>query len=173
MFNTQVSKDTFYATLRDRIAAGNPGRIVLVRGLLRPGVIGVENELPGASIDGIAPPEAFCLRWTGLAIDTANAGPLITLQCEIGYASDGTAGNAGMDRGRALAAMDAELATALSSTPMHASACSVAEAAGGGASTSALLGWNIFWGPAVFAPATMRGERLERIATVEVFGYGQ
>ncbi len=173
MFDTQVINDTFYQALRDRIASGNPGRVVQVRGQLRPGVLVVENELPGASVDGIAPAETFCLRWIGVAVDAKNAGPLVTMQCEIRYASDGTAANAGMDRGRGLAAMDAELASALASSPMHAAAFSASEIAGGGATIDAQLGWNVFWGPAAFGRATMNGERLERTATVEVFGYGQ
>ena len=30
----QDTKDTFYVTLRDRIAAGNPARTVIVRGVV-------------------------------------------------------------------------------------------------------------------------------------------
>jgi hypothetical protein len=172
MLNLQQTKDTFYATLRDRIAAGNPARTIVVRGVLRPGVLVVENELPGAAVDGIAPAEAFCLRWTDLKIDTQNAGALTTLTCEIRYASDGSAGAAGLDRGRALAAMDAELASALAMPPQHAPALAVAEVGAGGSSSTTPAGTNIFWGEPTFAPLVMRGERLERTAHVEVFGYG-
>jgi hypothetical protein len=173
MLNVQQIKDTFYATLRDRVAAGNPARTVVVRGVIRPGVLVVENELPAAAIDGIAPAEAFCLRWTTLEVDTQSAGPLVTLGCELRYASDGSTGAAGLDRGRALAAMDAELATALTIPPMHAAAVLVAEIVGGGSSTETATGESIFWTQATYAPVTTRGERLERIAQVEVFGYGQ
>jgi hypothetical protein len=41
----QRAKDTFYITLRDRIAALNPARTVLVRGVVRPAVLVEENEL--------------------------------------------------------------------------------------------------------------------------------
>ena len=114
MFTTQLMKDTFYAAIRNRIAANNPARTIVVRGVIRPGVVVAENELPGAAVDGIAPADAFCLRWNALAIDTQSALPLLTLTCEIRYATDGTTS---MDRGRALAAMDAELATAISCAP--------------------------------------------------------
>lgn len=173
MLNVQAIKDTFYATLQGRIAALNPARTMVVRGILRPGVLVPENELPGAAIDGISPAEAFCIRWAGLKVDAQSAGPLLTLGCEIRYASDGTLGNAAMDRGRNLAAMDAELATALTAIPLNAPNQGVAEIPGGGASTLTPLAANIFWSEALFAPATARGERLERIVHLEVFGYGQ
>lgn len=173
MLKVQVAKDTFYGVLRDRIAAGNPARTVVVRGVMRPAVLVVENELPGAAVDGISPAETFCLRWAELQIDRQSAGAMVMLTCEIRYASDGSAGAVGLDRGRALAAMDAELASALTLAPMHASAVVVAEIAGGGLSTSTATGANVFWGEAAFAPVVMRGERMERMARVEVFGYGE
>jgi len=171
MLNVQVAKDTFYGALRDRIAAGNPGRAVVVRGVIRPGVLVVENELPAAAVDGVPMAEVFCLRWAELEIDRQSAGAMVRLGCEIRYATDGSAGAAGLDRGRALAAMDAELATAL--TPMRASAGAVVEIAGGGVSTTTATGTNVFWGEAKFEPAVMRGERMERTAQVEVFSYGE
>ncbi len=173
MLNVQATKDTFYTMLQTRIAALNPARTIVIRGVLRPGVLVPENELPGAAVDGIAPAEAFCIRWTSLNVDAQSAGPLLTLGCEIRYASDGTAGNASMDRGRTLAAMDAELATALTCWPLHTPAEALAEIPGGGASTATPLGSNIFWSEATFAPIVPRGERLERTAQLEVFGYGQ
>ena len=173
MLSVQLAKDTFYANLRDRVAAGNAARTVVVRGVARPGVVVAENELPGAAVDGIAPADAFCLRWTGLTIGSQSALPLVSLTCEIRYATDGTTGMAGMDRGRALAAMDAELVTAISASPQSASSLAVAEIAGGGASVETSTGTNVFWGDVFFKPAVMRGERMERTAEVEVFSYGQ
>ena len=173
MLNVQLAKDTFYATLRDRVAAGNAARTVVLRGTVRPGVVVAENELPGAAVDGISPADAFCLRWTGLSIDTQGPLPLIALGCEIRYATDGTSGMAGMDRGRALAAMDAELTAAISQAPQSACSMLVAEVAGGGASTEAMTGTNVFWGDVSFKAAVMNNERMERTAEVEVFSYGQ
>ena len=173
MLNVQLAKDTFYATLRDRVAAGNAARTVVIRGVVRPGVVVVENELPGAAVDGISPADAFCLRWTSLLVDTQGPLPLIALGCEIRYATDGTSGMAGMDRGRALAAMDAELIAAISQAPQSACSTLVAQVAGGGASTESMTGTNVFWGDVAFKPAVVKNERMERIAEVEVFSYGQ
>ena len=173
MLNIQLAKDTFYATLRDRVAAGNAARTVVLRGTVRPGVVVAENELPGAAVDGISPADAFCLRWTGLSIDTQGPLPLIALGCEIRYATDGTSGMAGMDRGRALAAMDAELTAAISQTPQSTCSMLVSEVAGGGASTEAMTGTTVFWGDVSFKAAVMNNERMERTAEVEVFSYGQ
>lgn len=173
MLSVQLAKDTFYAALRDRVALGNPARTIVLRGVVRPGVVATENELPGAAVDGISPADAFCLRWTGLAVDTQGPMPLIALGCEIRYATDGTSGSAGMDRGRALAAMDAELVAAISKAPQTACSMLVAEIAGGGSSTSTMTGTNVFWGDVAFKPAVMRDERIERTAEVEVFCYGQ
>jgi hypothetical protein len=173
MLSVQLAKDTFYASLQARVAANNAARTVVVRGVSRPGVVVAENELPGAAVDGIAPADAFCLRWTGLRIDMRGPLPLVTQTCEVRYATDGSTGMAGMDRGRALAAMDAELTTAVSGSPQSADTVSVAEIAGGGISNETATGTNVFWGDAFFKPAVMRGERVERTAEVEVFCYGQ
>ena len=168
----QDAKDSFYATLAARIVAANPARTVVIRGAVRPGVAVSENELPGAAVDGISPADAFCLRWTGLSVDTHGALPLVTQTCEVRYATDGTTGLAGMDRGRALAAMDAELSAAIGLQPQSAPLLAVAEITGGGGSTSTAVGTRVFWGDPAFGPATMRGERMERSAEIEVFCYG-
>ena len=150
----QGLKDAFYLALRGRVAAGNAARTAVVRGVVRPGVIAVENELPGGAVDGISPVDAFCLRWTGLRAESEG---LIAATCEIRYATDGQAGGAGMNRGRALAAMDDELRTALHGAPQWA------ELMPGGA--------RVIWSEVAFGPVVMRSERIERTATVEVFGY--
>jgi hypothetical protein len=155
----QDARDTFYAMLRDRIAAGNPARMIVVRGAIRPGVLVAENELPAA----LSPTDAFCLRWTGLTVDSNGGMPLAAMVCEIGYATDGTAGNAGMDRGRALSAMDGELAIALCMEPRTVSKQSFAP--------GVTRGTNVFWGDVAFGAAVSKGERLERVATVEVYSY--
>ena len=153
----QGIKDAFYRMLRDRVAAGNAGRTVVVRGVERPGVVTVENELPSA-IAGVFAPEVFCLEWTGAAAIRRSDVPLWQLRCVVRYASDGTVNGGGMDRGRALAAMDAELVTALSAYPTLAAKVPAD-------------GTNIFWGEPALGAANLKAERLERMATVEVFGY--
>ena len=157
----QNAKDTFYITLRDRIAALNPARTVVIRNTTRPGVLVEENELATAT----ETPDAFRLRWVGAKIDVAGPMPLVTLQCEIRYATDGNSGNGGMDRGRLLSAMDAELASAVGTAPQNAPKLNYA------ATAPTSMATNIFWGDLTFDSVTVNGERLERTATIDVFTY--
>jgi hypothetical protein len=109
----QNAKDTFYLTLQGRLAALNPARTMVLRGVVRPGTLVDENELATASI----PLDVFRLQWTKLQVNSASPLPWVAMECAIRYATDGNAGNGGMDRGRLLAAMDAELASALAAEP--------------------------------------------------------
>ena len=113
--------------------------------------------------------DAFCLRWTGLSVDAQGALPLVTMVCEIRYATDGDSGNGGMDRGRLLSAMDGELVAAVSAAPQNVPKMNYVAAAGGSGLAPVAMGTNVFWGDAVFGAAVVNGERLERVATVEVF----
>ena len=158
----QNARDTFYVTLRDRLAALDPARTMVLRGVTRPGVLVEENELASAAV----PVNVFCLSWTGLSVDAKAALPLVTMVCEIRYATDGNAGNGGMDRGRLLAAMDGELVAAVSGNPQNAVKMNYSGGAG-----AAAMATNVFWGDAVFGATVVDGERLERVATVEVFSY--
>ena len=162
----QDARDTFYVALRGRLAAINPERTIVVRGQVRPGVLVRENELPTA----FQPVDAFSLRWTAMRVDTFSPLALVAMECEITYATDGTAGNGGLDRGRLLAAMDGELTTALSIAPHSAAKMNYSGVAGTGAAAVA-MGTNIFWSQATFAPTTIAGERIERVATLQVFSY--
>jgi len=163
----QNARDTFYVTLRDRLAAVNPARTIVLRGVTRPGVLVEENELASAT----APVNAFCLRWTGLSVDAQGALPLATMACEISYATDGDSGNGGMDRGRLLSGMDAELVATVSAAPQTVTKMNYVGAAGGSGLAPVAMGTNVFWGDAAFGAAMVNGERLERVATVEVFCY--
>ena len=162
----QNARDTFYVTVRDRLAALNPARTMVLRGLTRPGVLVEENELASAAV----PVNVFCLSWTGMNVDVKAALPLVTMVCEIRYATDGNAGNGGMDRGRLLAAMDGELVAAVSGDPQSTVKMNYGAVAGAGYSAAAMA-TNVFWGDAVFGATVVDGERLERVATVEVFSY--
>lgn len=157
----QNAKDTFYTALQARLATLNPGRTMVVRDVTRPAVIVEENELPSDAV----PVDAFRLRWTALKADSSHALPLVTLTCEIRYATDGNTGNGSMDRGRLLAAMDAELAAAIEIAPRSTTKMNYA------VTPPAVCGTNVFWGEIIFAPTTVNDERLERVATVEVFSY--
>jgi hypothetical protein len=156
----QDTKDTFFVALRDRVAALNPGRTVVVRGVVRPGVIVEENELASEFIAA----GVFLLRWTELSVNRQGAMPLAELTLSIRYCSDGDADNGGMDRGRLLAQMDAELGKALGGL-QHARKTRFA--AGG----AVVLKTNIFWGDVTFGPVVVVGERMSRVASVTVFGY--
>ena len=157
----QNAKDTFYATLRDRLAALNPARTMVVRGATRPAVLVEENEL----VSSATAADIFRLRWTTLKVDSAAALPLVAMTCEIRYATAGNAGNGGMDRGRLLAAMDQELAAALATAPQNATKTSYSATGATPQATS------LFWSDPVFGAATVTDERLERMATVEVFSH--
>ena len=97
----QNAKDTFYTMLQGRLAALNPARTIVLRGLERPGTLVEENELPTASV----PADAFRLQWTALQVSSASPLPWVAMECSIEYATDGSPGKVGMDRGRLLAAM--------------------------------------------------------------------
>lgn len=157
----QNAKDTFYTTLQARLAALNPERTMVVRGVTRPAVLVEENELPSDAV----PVDTFRLRWTALKADGNRALPLVTFTCEIRYATDGNASNGGMDRGRLLAAMDAELTAAIEMAPRSTAKMNYAVA------PPVALGTNVFWGDITFTTTTVNDERLERVATVEVFSY--
>lgn len=163
----QNAKDTFYITLQSRLAAINPGRTIVVRGVTRPGVLVEENEL----VSAYAPANTFVLRWTAAHIDTQAALTLVTQTCEISYATDGNSGNGGLDRGRLLAAMDGELASAVGLAPQTAIKMNYSGLANESGAQPAPMGTNIFWGDVVFGKTVANGERLQRVATVQVYSY--
>jgi len=163
----QNAKDTFYIALQGRVAALNPARTIAVRGVTRPGLLVEENELASAKEQA----DVFRLRWTGARLDMQGTLPLAAMTCEIAYATDGNSGNGGMDRGRLLAAMDAELASAVGAAPQNAVKMNYAGLAGESGAAPIAMGTNIFWSDAVFGKTVVNGERLERVATVEVFSY--
>jgi hypothetical protein len=163
----QNARDTFYVTLQGRLAAINPARTMVLRGVMRPGVLVEENELASA----FQPVNVFCLHWTGLTVNSQGALPLVAMSCQIQYATDGDPGNGGMDRGRLLSGMDAELAAAVSAAPQNTAKMNYVASAGGSGLAPVAMATNVFWGDVVFGAVAVNGERLERVATVEVFCY--
>jgi hypothetical protein len=162
----QDARDSFFVALRTRLAAINPERTIVLRGQVRPGVLVEENELPTA----FQPTDAFTLHWTAMTVDASSPLPLVAMECQINYATDGTSGNGGMDRGRLLGAMDGELTAALVTETQSAIKKNFSGVAGTGA-PAVTMSTNIFWSTPRFAPAKTSGERLERTAIVEVFAY--
>jgi hypothetical protein len=161
----QNAKDTFYEVLRGRLAAVNPERTIVLRGVTRPGVLVEENEL----VTPVALPDCFRLRWAVSAVDANGALPLVTLQCEIEYETAGTAGNGGMDRGRAVGAMDAELQAALNPLPRCTPKMNYAGLATGAVAVQ--MSTNVWWGEVAFGKTVVKENRLARTATVAVMCY--
>jgi hypothetical protein len=161
----QNAKDTFYEVLRARLAVLNPERTIVLRGVTRPGVLVEENELPTA----VALPDCFRLRWEQVSCAAEGALPLVTLRCEVAYETAGTAANAGMDRGRLLAAMDAELAAAVRQSPQSSVKMNYSGLPYG--RSAAAMATNVWWGPVTFGDVSLKADRLGRTATVDVMSY--
>lgn len=153
------ARDSFYVALRDRLQALNPARQVLVRGVMRPGVLVEENESFAATL----PDNVFVLRWTKVQADDQHALTLTRQTCEIQYHTAGSAAAGGLDRGALMAAMDVELLSLLQPSQIQKMDYSVAPAAA--------LGTNVFWGAAVFAPVVRERDRLTRKAEITVMSY--
>lgn len=158
----QNAKDTFYEMLRSRIAAANPERTIVLRGVVRPGVLVEENEI----VSAMAIPDCFRLRWIDATVDSANALPLATLTCEVIYETAGTPGNAGLDRGRLLTQMDAELTAAVNTCPQHTPKQNYAALASGGPATA--MSTNIWWSNVALGPLVVKSDRIGRSAKITV-----
>jgi hypothetical protein len=161
----QNAKDTFYEVMRTRLAAVNPERTIVVRGVTRPALLVEENELPVGEVMT----DCFRLRWTSEAADAMGAMPAVTMTCEVLYTTAGTAVNSGMDRGRVLGAMDAELAAMVNACPQHALKTNYAGLEFGQAAVE--MGTNVWWGDVVFGAGVVKDERVSRTATVVVMAY--
>ena len=157
----QNAKDTFYEVLRSRIAAANPERTIVLRGVIRPGVLVEENEI----VSAVTMPDCFRLRWLDATVDAANALPLATLTCEVMYETAGTPGNAGLDRGRLLTEMDAELTT-INACPQHSLKQNYAALAAGGSAVP--LTTNIWWSNVALGPLIVKADRIGRVAKITV-----
>jgi hypothetical protein len=161
----QNAKDSFYQMLRGRLSAINPDRTVAVRGVTRPAVLVDENE--SAATANL--PDCFHVRWTDAAVVNEGLLPSVTLQCEIQYATAGSAWNSGFDRGRVLSAMDGELLLALSLQPLNVAKSNYSALASGGLPVA--MGSRIWWSDVHFGPAQAVEERVTRTATVQVMAY--
>ena len=161
MDSFQNAKDTFYTTLRDRLATLNPDRTTTVRGAQRTALLVEENELTAGTEP--AANETFVLRWTEQAVDASEALPLLRGQCEIRYAVAGSAEVAGMDRGRVMNDMDAELGAILHPQQV------LKQAYGSGAAIA--MGTMVFWGDAALEPVKIAADRMLRTVTVDVFAW--
>jgi hypothetical protein len=155
----QNARDSFYVILRNRLAARNPARTVLLRGAIRPGILVEDAESPFSQL----PPDVFVLRWSATSIDPAYPLFLARQTCELVYATEGSAAAGGLDRGRALAEMDAEAAAILQ--PMWTPKMNYVEVP-----AQAML-TNVYWSDPEFGATQLKRDRLERTVTVSLFSH--
>jgi hypothetical protein len=160
----QYAKDSFYIALRDRLAALNPGRTVVVGGLIRPAVLVDENE-PANSAPPL--PNAFHLTWGNpefvKGAESARR-PLMKIDCRIFYRAGG-AQPAAVDRGRALAALDSELLRLVS--PPRTPKCDCTH------TPPVSLGSTVFWGLPEFGALESAPDELKRTTRLTVFFFSE
>ena len=155
----QNAKDSFYMALRSRLSSINPERTILLRGTVRPGIVVEEAEAPMAQF----PADVFVLRWLGTGLDTALSASMIAQECEILFATCGTQAFGGLDRGRMLSAMDAELLAMLQPFQTPKMNFSVQPAA--------QMQTAVFWNEPVLTPINVQRDRISRSARVLVYSY--
>ena len=155
----QNAKDSFYMALRTRLATINPDRTILLRGVVRPGILVEEAEAPFSQL----PNEVFVLRWLGLCADLDLASAMTAEECEIAYQTCGTQSYGGLDRGRVLSEMDEELVAILQ--PFYTPKLNYA------VQPAAAMLTQIFWDEPGFTPIVAQRDRLSRSAKVMVYGY--
>jgi len=155
----QNAKDSFYMALRSRLTVINPDRTFLLRGAVRPGILVEEAEAPFSQL----PADVFVLRWLGLGSEINLDAPLMAAECEIAYQTCGSQSFGGLDRGRALSAMDEELLSMLQpcSTPKLSFT----------ATPPAPLLTQVFWDEPGFGPMVTQRDRLSRSVNVMVYSY--
>ncbi|WP_263355808.1 hypothetical protein [Acidicapsa ligni] len=155
----QNAKDSFYVELRTRLVAINPARTVLLRSAVRPGILVEEAEGPFAQL----PNDVFVLRWLGLGVEQNLPSTMVAEECEVLYSTLGTQSYGGLDRGRALSAMDEELVEML--TPFWTPKLDYT------ATPAVAMLTKIFWDEPVFGQVTATRERMSRSARVVVYSY--
>jgi hypothetical protein len=155
----QCLKDTFYATLRDRLVALNPQRTVFVEGVERPAILVVENELITFSEMQL---NAFYLHWSDSRVLNAPAEPaaLLEVGCAIEYATEGDEEFNGQNRGRSLAALDEELFSIVQPTCAALLDFESEEPQD--------LGARIFWGLPEYEKPGLKGRRFTRRAHLKL-----
>lgn len=155
----QNAKDSFYMALRGRLVTINPARTLLLRGAVRPGILVEEAEAPFSQL----PSDVFVLRWLCLGTDAELASTMVAAECEIVYQTCGTQSFGGLDRGRALSQMDAELTAILQ--PCCTAKCNYT------ATPPAALLTQVFWDEPAFGPVQAQRDRLSRSVKVTVYSY--
>ena len=155
----QNAKDSFYVALRNRLAGINPARVVTIRAVERPGILVEEAEAPQAQL----PNDIFVLRWTAETTDTQLPTIMKQITCEIRYASSGSQQNGGLDRGRALNAMDEEVLAML--TPLQTPKFNYTQ------TPAVSMQTFVFWSEPQFSKIETLRDQLTRTAVVNVFAF--
>jgi hypothetical protein len=153
------ARDSFYVAMRDRLQVLNPARQVLIRGVLRPGVLVEENE----SVVPVVPDNVFVLRWTKAVADEQHALTRTQQTCEIQYQTPGTATAGGLDRGTLLTEMDAELLSILQPQQVQKTDYSV--------NPPVAMATRVSWTGPVLGAVTRERDRLVRKAEIMVVSY--
>lgn len=155
----QNAKDSFYMALRARLVALNPERTILLRGAVRPGILVEEAEASWSQL----PNDVFILRWLGLGIDLDLGATMAAEECEIVYQTCGTQSFGGLDRGRALSAMDEELVAILQ--PFRTPKLNFT------ATPPVKMLTQAFWDEPSLGPIAVQRDRLSRSTKVMVYSY--
>jgi len=149
----QATKDSFYVTLRDRLAQAYPGRTITVDGITRPAMVVVENDKPSVTS---RQHDAFYLEWGDAQPVRPATNILMAVNCTISYSSAGTEQNGGLDRGRMAGELESELLGIFSPASTHKFDYT-------GEGDPSDLGTEIFWSHAAFrvtkaAPGCVAGQ---------------
>jgi hypothetical protein len=167
----QFTKDSFYMTLLTRLTSVNPQRTVTLNGSTRPAVIVAENELV-IPVDPL--PDAFYIEWGAVEPMERQTGSraLMAMSCTVSYHTLGTV-QSGVDRGRVLGELDAELLSICQ--PQHTEKRDYTQA------PSLDLGTGVSWTTPKFSEVmgkdarykTDLAPRLERKAALTVFFFSE
>lgn len=155
----QNAKDSFYMALRERLAAVNPERTILLRGAVRPGIVVEEAEAPFSQM----PNDVFVLRWLGLGVDSDLPVTLAMEECEVHYQTSGTQSSGGLDRGRMMSKMDAEMVAILQ--PYYSPKNDYST------QTPTAMLTRVFWEEPGFTPLAAQRDLLSRTVKLKVFSY--
>lgn len=168
----QFTKDTFYITLRNRLANVNPSRVITLDGVTRPAIVVAENE----AVIPVRPlPDTFYLEWGAAQPVPQQIGDcaVFSMECVVSYHTFGTV-ESGTNRGRALASLDQDLLNI--TQPGSAAKTDYTQTPPVNLGTSIV--WNapqlgkVLGSEAARNEALLRGTagiRLERTASVKVF----
>jgi hypothetical protein len=96
-------------------------------------------------------------------VDAELASNMTAMECEIAYGTCGSQSFGGLDRGRALAAMDRELTAMLQPASAAKNNYTV--------NPPAPMLTQVFWDEPVFTPIATQRDRLSRTARVMVYSY--